>query len=85
MTELLYGKVKGLFTALPVESFNLNKVCYFTDSSEEDVQPILDRLIKEDFLRGKRVLRLKHVPQYILDTPVLKGFKKRNELEGFKR
>jgi len=69
---MLYNKVKGLFQALPEEPFNLEILSQFTNESIEDLKPIVKKLIDNDLVKGKRVLRLKHIPKYIKDIPTLK-------------
>ena len=69
---ILYGKVKGIFNTLPKESMSLDWICKLTDSNKEDVKPILERLVKEDIIKGKKKFRLKVVPKYIKNIPIKK-------------
>lgn len=68
----MYLKVLGVYRACPLESMKIDFICRVTNSNKETIQPILDLLVKEGHLRGKRTYRLtgKH----------LKTFHKNNKL-----
>jgi predicted transcriptional regulator len=65
-------KVLGLFIALPLESLKVDFICRVTNSPIETIQPILDKLVEEGHIKGKRTYKLtgKH----------LKNFHKNNKL-----
>ena len=62
---MIHMKIKGLFLSLPLESLTLGFICRVTNTPKEEVQPILDQLLKEDFIKGKRKYKLKKVPKHI--------------------
>jgi hypothetical protein len=70
--QMLHMKIKGLFQCLPKESMTLERICSLTNSSKEEVQPILLKLVKEGVIVGKKKFRLKKVPKHVRDIPVKK-------------
>ena len=65
----MYKKVYGLFKTLPLESLKIDFICRVTNSNKETVQPILDLLVKEKHIIGKRSYKLKKVPKHIKEIP----------------
>jgi hypothetical protein len=65
-------KVLGLFRALPLESLKVDFICRVTNTPREVIEPILNKLIEEGHIKGKRSYKLigKH----------LKNFHKNNKL-----
>lgn len=68
----MYLKVLGIFKALPLEALKVDFICRVTNSPIDIVQPIINKLIEEGHIKGKRTYRLvgKH----------LKNFHKNNKL-----
>ena len=66
---ILHMKISGIFYTLPLESMNVEWICKLTNSSKEDVQPVLDQLVKDKIIVGKRKYKLKKVPKHILNIP----------------
>ena len=55
---MLYKKVYGLFCGLPLESIHIDMICKYTNSTKEEIQPILDKLKEEGNISGKRKYKL---------------------------
>ena len=69
---MIYKKIKGLFQCLPKESLTLEWVCRHTNESIEVVQPVLDKLVSDKIIVGKRKYKLKKVPKHVKDIPIKK-------------
>ena len=65
----MYKKIEGLFKCLPLESMTLEWICKLTNSSKEEVQPVLDQLVKDKIIVGKRKYKLKKVPKWVKNIP----------------
>ena len=66
---MMYKKIEGLFKCLPKESMNVEWISKLTNSSKEEVQPILDKLVKDKIIIGKRKYKLKKAPKHVKDIP----------------
>jgi transcription initiation factor IIE alpha subunit len=55
---MIYKKLMGLFRCLPEESLTIERICSLTNSSQEEVNPILDKLRKDKIISGKRKMKL---------------------------
>jgi len=71
---MLYKKILGLFKALPLESLKIDFICRVTNSNIEFVQPILNKLVLEGHIKGKRSYKLigKHKKNFTKNTTLPK-------------
>jgi len=60
-------KILGVFKALPLESLKTDFICKVTNTDKEEVQNILDKLVKDGHIKGKRTYKLigKHKKKFI--------------------
>lgn len=67
-------KILGVFKALPLESIKLDFICRVTNSDKEIVQNILDKLVLEGHIKGKRTYKLvgQHKKQFLKNTALPK-------------
>tara|TARA_R110002096_G_scaffold220544_2_gene409118 strand:+ start:156 stop:371 length:216 start_codon:yes stop_codon:yes gene_type:complete len=67
---MLYLKILGVFKALPLESLKVDFICGVTNSSIEQVKPILEKLLAEGHIKGKRMFKLagKHKTSFIKNS-----------------
>jgi transcription initiation factor IIE alpha subunit len=65
----MYKKIEGLFRFLPLESMTLEWICKLTNSSKEEVQPVLYKLVEDKIIVGNTKYKLKKVPKRIKDIP----------------
>lgn len=56
---MLKNKILGIFLCLDYESFTTNYICELTNSDSKEVKPIIEELIKEGKITGKRKYKLK--------------------------
>lgn len=59
-------KILGIFKSLPLESMSCKSICGYTSESEDIIKPILDLLLKEGHIKGKRSFKLhgKHLETF---------------------
>lgn len=67
---MMYKKVQGIFRSLPLEAFTIEWLCKHTNSSKKKVQPVLNKLVKQDIIVNEGIAYyLKEVPKHIRDIP----------------
>lgn len=66
---MMYKKLLGLFTCLPLESFNIKRLCDYTNSTKEEIEPSIKKLIKNGKIKGKKSYKLKYIPSYVRSIP----------------
>ena len=66
---ILHNKIKGLFKCLPLESMDVKWLAKLSNSTPEEIQPIIDQLLKDGLIKGKRKYKLKKVPKWVKSIP----------------
>lgn len=71
---MLHKKIIGLFRALPEESLDIKFIARVTNTDENLVKPILEQLVKDKHIKGKRKFKLDG--EYLKDYEKNAKFKK---------
>ena len=66
---ILHNKIRGVFKTLPLESMDIKWLAKLSNSTPEEIQPIIDQLLKDGLIKGKRKYKLKKVPKHVKDIP----------------